>query len=87
MTKANIRTFEAIVNVTGYVEGELTDWPSHLQDAVYAAQERCSKRHGLPLVVVASVCDHTPEDGYFVRIILSEVVAAPKYVIPGDIKV
>jgi hypothetical protein len=87
MTKAHIRTFECIVNVNGHLEGELKDWPSHIQDGIYAAQERCSKANSLPLVVVGSVCDWTPEDGHFIRVILSEVVAAPALHIPGDIKV
>lgn len=71
-----VRTFECVVNVSGRLEGEFDDWPSHIQDPIFAAMERMSQEVGLPLAMVGSVCDYDSiGEKWFVRVILSEVVA------------
>lgn len=71
-----IRTFEAIIPISGWVEGGLDDWPSHIQDGVLEAVERKSIEVALPLSVVASQCEYDVDDGYYLRVALSEVVIA-----------
>lgn len=43
VTRIRSRVFELRVDVTGYLPGELQDWPAHIQDAIYAAMERVIK--------------------------------------------
>lgn len=69
-----IRTFECIVNVSGPLDGTLDDWPAKIQDGIYTAMERKAAEVKLPLAVVHSSCEHDVDDGYYLRIILSEIV-------------
>ena len=78
----SIRTFDLIVPVSGYLEGELDDWPAVIQDGVYAALERKAHEVELPLVIIASrggmdedKQDHEP-GRFYVHIVASEVVMA-----------
>lgn len=76
-----LRTFEILQYVSGFVEGELKDWPANIQDVVYKALEDKSKEVELPLVVVASKCDHDPDEPnpnlkFWLHIVASEVVMA-----------
>lgn len=73
---ARIRTFELIVNVTGPLEGTLEDWPSHIQDRIYEAMERKAAEVQLPLAVCGSMCGYDVDEGHYIRVILSEIVAA-----------
>ncbi len=80
VTKQQLRTFELVCNVSGYVEGELKDWPAQMQDAVYAALELKAAELELPLAIVHSYCDidhgeTAAQDQFFVCIIASEIVA------------
>ena len=77
-----IRTFDLIVPVSGYLEGELDDWPAVIQDGVYMALERKAHEVELPLVIIASrggvdedKQDHEP-GRFYVHIVASEVVMA-----------
>jgi hypothetical protein len=36
----HLRVFELRANVDGYLEGELKDWPPHIQDVIFEAMER-----------------------------------------------
>jgi hypothetical protein len=81
-----IRVFDLIVNVTHYMEGKLEDWPSNIQDGIYEALERLSKRKELPLTIIDSGCG---VDDYganelsqpYIHVIASEIVVGdPRYV-------
>lgn len=82
-TISGIRIFEMIQNVTGYIEGELSDWPAQLQDPIYEAVERKAKEVELPLTIVYSRChidygdaqDGT-DDKFYIHVIASEIVVA-----------
>ena len=75
-----VRTLELNVTVSHFLEGSVEDWPSNIQDGVYAALERKAVETALPLVIVKSHCDvdHDKEEGedgrFFLRVIASEVV-------------
>jgi len=76
-----IRTFEVVQYVTGYLPGEINDWPDKIQDIIYKALERKAHEVQLPLTIVCSYCDKDygdteADDKYFVRIVASEIVAA-----------
>lgn len=76
-----VRTFEIVQYVTSPLEGDINDWPSNIQDAIYAALVKKSEEVELPLVIVASFCDidygeNKSEDRPYLRIIASEVIAA-----------
>jgi len=76
-----IRTWESITYVSGFLEGSLDDWPAQIQDTVLKAVEKLSHEVQLPLAVTHSYCDKDldstdPNKVWFVRIFLSEVVAA-----------
>lgn len=70
------------VAVSGWMEGEIQDWPANIQDVIYAALENVAHREKLPLVVVHSRCDidHDLEEGapgyFYVHVVASEVVVA-----------
>lgn len=79
--KQKIRTFEIVQYVTGWVDGDINDWPANIQDAVHKALERKAKEVELPLTIVASYCDvdygETKEqDKFYLRVIASEIIAA-----------
>lgn len=63
---------ELKANVTGYMEGTIENWPSHIQDQVYKALDRTSL--GSKYEIKMSYCDHTPEDGFFVHVIATAMV-------------
>lgn len=80
MLLSSIRTWESKVQVTGYLEGTIKDWPAQIQDGIYAAMEVKSQEVELPLALVHSSCecmynDEGKVDGYFIYIVLSEIVA------------
>ena len=35
------RVFECVVDVTGYLPGELRDWPANIQDGIYKLWKTC----------------------------------------------
>lgn len=71
-----VRTFEMVQTISGRLEGEFDDWPSHIQDAIFEAMERKAEEVGLPLAMAGSVCDYDSiGEKWFIRVILSEVVA------------
>lgn len=52
-----LRVFELRADVTGYLPGELKDWPANIQDQIYAAMERCIKKTRVKgLDVIQSRC-------------------------------
>ncbi len=81
---ASIRTFELVANVTGYLEGKLEDWPAMIQDKIYEAVERKADKVQLPLCVVYSCCDYDEDEGYFLHIILSEVILGDERTVNKD---
>lgn len=80
LKSTHIRMFDCVQYVTAYLPGELDDWPSNIQDLVYAALERMAHRAQLPLKVVMAYCNRdidaeSVEPKYYVHIIASEIVA------------
>lgn len=77
-----IRTFELTATISGPMDVPFEDWPPVLQDGIYAAMERCSKKHGLPLKLVHAEyrVDHdiAPDvlGRHYVHVLLSEIVMA-----------
>lgn len=66
-------TGELIVGVTGYMPGELKDWPANIQDEIYAALERYKlamrQKYQIPTLtydVVRSQCDFDIDEGFYV---------------------
>lgn len=85
---SNIRVYDALFPVDGFIEGELKDWPAKVQDYILTAVERVAKTVRLPLSIVHSECrvDHgEKEDGsddrFNLYIIVSEVVAGADTII------
>ena len=68
---APLRSFEAIVPVSGPLTGGISDWPPHIQDKILAEAARCEKTHNMHLNVHHAVCEQDP-DGWFLRIGLME---------------
>lgn len=68
---APLRTFEAVIPVTGALPGTLTDWPPHIQDPIYLQMARLEQRENLHLRIHHAVCEEDP-DGFFLRVGLIE---------------
>lgn len=77
-----VRTFEADIPISGPLDVPFEDFPANIQDGIYAAMERLSQEHRIPLTIAhceyKTDFDLDPEaPGYhFLHIILSEVVMA-----------
>jgi len=76
----HVRTFELKIPVTGWLEGEIKDWPANVQDQIYEALERMAKKVQLPLTITKSFCDTLHDingkvDGQQVVVYASEIVA------------
>jgi len=77
-----IKTYDLVQYVTGFLEGEIDDWPAAIQDAVYAALEKKSGEVEHPLAIVHSRCDvdyaddDRSQDRFYVHVIASEIVVA-----------
>lgn len=77
--KTSVRTFEIVQNVSGQLEGELRDWPPNIQDKVWEALDRLSKKERIPVAVVGSECGFDINDNgiggtWYVRVLASEIV-------------
>lgn len=63
------RQFEAVVHVSGPLEGGFDDWPANIQDGIYRALEKKSKEVKLPLIIVNAVYEYdSVEYGHYIRI-------------------
>lgn len=82
LTKSTgVKTYQMVVNVTGFLEGELSDWPANIQDKILEALEAKAQEVEHPLTVVYSACgkdwgsdDSNPK--FFLHVIASEIVVA-----------
>jgi hypothetical protein len=74
------RVFECVVNVTGYLEGELKDWPANIQDGIYAAMENVLLKHDVKrVVVVSSRCGRDePTDPWHLVVVIAETLTGPE---------
>lgn len=68
------RLFELKVNVSGYLPGELQDWPAYIQDRIYAAMEAAMKKYKVSnFEVMQSRCGRdVAEEPYYVHVVLIE---------------
>lgn len=82
---ARPRIFECRVDVTGFLEGELPDWPPNIQDGIYAAMERLCKITKIKkLFMLQSRCGRdVPDEPYYVVVTVCE--DKPREVIVNDI--
>lgn len=86
-----IRTFELIQYVSGFLDGELKDWPANIQDVVLEAMARKSDEVKLPLTVIASGCEFdddpecAPEKKFWVKVLLSEIVVVDMRSVEGTL--
>lgn len=76
-----IKTYEVVVYVSGYLEGELADWPANIQDRLLEALERKAQEVEHPLTIVHSRCDvdygeTSKDDKFYLHVIASEIVVA-----------
>lgn len=69
-----IRTFCLTVNVSGFLEGNLGDWPANIQDKVLEALEAKSEAEELPLAITNAQCGYDEDEGFYVNVWASEVV-------------
>lgn len=70
MTREITRQFEVMQYVTGFMPGEIQDWPANIQDEVYKALERKSHQERRDLKIVRSYCDkEVDEQLYYVHVI------------------
>ncbi len=61
--------YECIAKVSGYLEGDFEDWPSHIQDRLYLELEKKSQAERKSLKIVFGICDFDHEDEeWFVRV-------------------
>jgi hypothetical protein len=69
-----LRVFELRADVTGYLEGELKDWPDHIQDVIFEAMERVIRISGVKsLKLIGSRCGRdVPEEPYYVIVQVCE---------------
>lgn len=59
---------EMKANVTAFMDGTIENWPSNIQDGVYAALERTSLGRGYTIRI--SYCDVNHDDGgFFIHVI------------------
>jgi len=71
----SLRIFELVQNVSGMLEGEFDDWPANIQDAILEAAERASEASGIKMAMTFSKCDHDVDQGWYVHVVYSEIIA------------
>lgn len=77
-----LKIFDMIQYTTGFLEGELQDWPPNIQDPILEALERMADEVELPLTIIHSRFDVEPADEegmpdrFYIHVIASEIVAA-----------
>lgn len=64
-------TWTLAVNITGFLEGELEDWPNHIQDALLkACEQQCVPRAGQHVKIVAARCyQDVPNEPAYLRVV------------------
>lgn len=77
-----VKTYQLVQYVTGFMEGDINDWPPVIQDKINEALEKKAKEVQHPLVIVFSQCgvehkyDEEGQDRFYVQVIASEIVVA-----------
>jgi hypothetical protein len=56
---------ELKVNVSGFIEGTIDLWPSHIRGPIYDELGKLAR----PYKIRFSYCDQTPEDGFFLHVV------------------
>jgi hypothetical protein len=74
------RVFECVVDVSGYLAGELKDWPANIQDGIYKAMEKMLLQHNVKrVVVIKSHCGRdTPLEPYHIVVTVAEELTGPE---------
>ena len=77
----NVKTYEMVQYTNDLLEGDLSDWPSHIQDQIYEAMERLAQKVECPLTIVYARGDidygeaqDGSQDRPFVKVVASEIV-------------
>lgn len=75
-----LQEFQATVDLTGPLEGEFEDWPSHIQDKVYAALEKCSQQNGnIKLGLMHASCQYDVDtESYYAVLVACEMPHIPE---------
>lgn len=60
---------ECKVNVTAFMDGTIENWPSNIQDGIYAALEKTSLGRGYTIRISYCDVDHDTPGQFFVHII------------------
>jgi hypothetical protein len=72
---------ELIVNISGFLEGTIEDWPSHIKEPILEElQKEVGRRRALGLIpsdinsanIIMSRCDKD-EDGWFIHVVATAV--------------
>lgn len=77
-----LRMFDLTVTTTGWLDGELSDWPANIQEPILEALEKMSQQVQLPLAILHSRCDidygggPDGQDQFYIQVIASEIVVA-----------
>lgn len=85
-----IKTYDMVQYVTAPLEGEISDWPANIQDAIYEALEKKAQEVEHPLTIVHSRCDVEPADDdrsvdkLYVHVVASEIVLADERKVNAD---
>ena len=74
--ETNVRTWDLVVKVNGYLEGSLVDWPANIAEQIIEGIEVLQKKQGLKLEVVESYCNFD-EDGFYLHVIVQHI---PRFV-------
>jgi hypothetical protein len=69
----NVRTWDMVTEVSGPLEGELADWPSHIKEHVMAGVYVLEKKVGLPVKVTRSYCERDVDGSFYVHVIAQYV--------------
>lgn len=52
-------TWICTVDIAGFLDGDIADWPSHIQDGIYkAVEQQCIPKPGERVEVVVAKCYH-----------------------------
>lgn len=70
--ETDVRTWDLIVSVTGYLPGGLVDWPANIAEPILQKAEELEKEIGLPLQVTFSQCE-MDDRGFFLRVIVQYI--------------
>lgn len=85
-----LKVFDLVQNVSGYLEGDISDWPANIQNQIYEALETKARQVMLPLHIIHSYCGIEPSeapggrDTFYAHVIASEIVVVDEGVMARE---